>query len=169
MPLNSTQAAMLGLLHEGSMTGGDLNAAAQKWLAPYYNTTRSQIYRELPIMESQGYIKSGTPGSRNSLPYKITGAGKRAFQTWLKLDPAPDLLRSECMLRIAFGALHKGEGLEELLIWMRNHHELKVDELNGLLNEAAKENMDYDFAALQFAVMYHQMMIGWLETVELPD
>lgn len=169
MPLNPTQAAMLGLLHDAPMTGGDINAAAQKWLAPYYNTTRSQIYRELPILESQGYIKSGTPGSRNSLPYKITGAGKRAFQAWLKLNPASDILRNEAMLRIAFGALHKGDDLQDLLIWMRNHHELRVEEIAGLLNEAAQENMDHDYQALRFAHMYHLMVIGWLETVDLPE
>lgn len=169
MPLNATQAAMLGLLHDGPMTGGDLNALAKKWLAPYWTTTRSQVYRELPVMEDQGYIKSGPTGSRNSVPYKITAAGKRAFQTWLKQDPSPDMLRIESMLRISLGRLHKGEALEELLIWMRNQHELKVTEINALLNEAANEHMDYDYEALRFALMYHQMIIGWLETVELPD
>lgn len=168
MSLNPTQAAILGLLHDGPMIGGDINAIAQKWLAPHWNMTRSQVYRELPTLVDKGYTKAGPTGPRLSVPYKITAAGKRAFQAWLKMDPSPDLLRSEAMLRVALGGLHKGEALQDLLSWMRNHHELAVGEINTLMNEAAQENMDYDYQALLFALMYHQMVIGWLERVELP-
>lgn len=169
MPLNATQAAMIGLLHDGPMTGGDLTALANKWLAPYWNTTRSQIYRELPALEAQRYIKAGPTGSRNSVPYKITAVGKRAFQAWLKLTPSPDLLRSEAVLRVALGRLQEPEQLEELLDELAESHHKRVAEINALLNEAANEHMDYDYQALQFALMYHQMIIGWLEIVELPD
>lgn len=169
MPLNATQAAMLGLLHDGQMTGGELNDLAQKWLAPYWNMTRSQVYRELLSMDTQGYIKAGPVGFRNSVPYKVTASGKRAFQAWLKLDPNPDLLRSETMLRFALGGLHKGKAIQDLLNWMRNHNELAVDKITDLLSEAHSEGMEYDAQSLRFALMYHQMIIGWLETVELPD
>lgn len=169
MPLNPTQAAMLGLLHDGTMIGGEINDMAQRWIGPYWTVTRSQVYRELPTLESEGYIKAGPVGSRNSVPYTITAAGKRAFQIWLKMKPSSDLLRNEVMLRVSFGRLHKGNALQDLLSWARDRHERAVHEITGRLREAQDEGMDYDVAALRFAVMYHQTVIGWLETVELPE
>lgn len=170
MTINPTQAAILGLLHSSPMTGGDINAIADKWLTPYWNMTRSQVYRDIPTLADRGYIQPAKEyGPRNSLEYKITAAGKKAFQRWLNQEPAPELMRNESMLRVSLGALHKGESLQELLIWMRNYHELRIDEVKGLLIEARSEGMDFDEQALKFSLMYHQMMIGWLETVELPE
>src|SRR6185295_15130019 len=55
--LNPTAAALLGLLHDGPMTGGQLMAAAQRRLGPYWSMTRSQVYRELPALADAGFVK----------------------------------------------------------------------------------------------------------------
>src|SRR5262249_47780472 len=62
-------AALLGLLHDGSMTGGQLMAAAERRLGPYWSMTRSQVYRELPALAEMGFVKLGKPGARASQPY----------------------------------------------------------------------------------------------------
>src|SRR3954466_15014517 len=54
--INPTAAALLGLLHEGPMTGGQLMAAAERRLGPYWSMTRSQVYRELPVLAELGYV-----------------------------------------------------------------------------------------------------------------
>ena len=48
--VNPTAAALLGLLHDGPMTGGQLMAAAQRRLGSFWSMTRSQVYRELPAL-----------------------------------------------------------------------------------------------------------------------
>src|SRR5439155_24662483 len=100
-PLNSTAAALLGLLHEGPMTGGQLMSAAQRRLGPYWSMTRSQVYRELPALAGGGYVKLGKPGPRSSQPYAITPAGKRAFSRWLADDPGREAVRNPLALRVA--------------------------------------------------------------------
>lgn len=60
--VNPTAAALLGLLHEGPMTGGQLMAAAERRLAPYWSMTRSQVYRELPVLAERGFVRMGKPG-----------------------------------------------------------------------------------------------------------
>src|SRR5215207_971814 len=90
--LNATAAALLGLLHEGAMTGGQLMAAAESRLGPFWTTTRSQVYRELPALAERGYVRTGKPGPRSSQPYAITAAGKRAFSRWLS-EPASRAVR----------------------------------------------------------------------------
>src|SRR2546425_12987552 len=88
--VNPTAAALLGLLHDGPMTGGQLMSAAQKRLGPYWSMTRSQVYRELPALAQAGYVKLGKPRPRSSQPYSITPAGKRALRRWLSEGPGPD-------------------------------------------------------------------------------
>ena len=72
--VNPTAAALLGLLHEGPMTGGQLMAAAERRLAPYWSMTRSQVYRELPVLAERGFVRLGKPGPRMSQPYAITAS-----------------------------------------------------------------------------------------------
>src|SRR5256885_17171859 len=101
--INPTAAALLGLLHDGPMTGGQLMTAAQKRLGPYWSMTRSQVYRELPALADAGYVKLGKPGPRSSQPYSITPAGKRAFTRWLSEEPGRDSVRNPPAFRVAFG------------------------------------------------------------------
>ena len=73
--VNATAAALLGLLHESPMTGGQLMAAAERRLGPYWSMTRSQVYRELPVLADLGFVRLGKPGPRSSQPYAITASG----------------------------------------------------------------------------------------------
>src|SRR5215203_2154178 len=59
--INSTAAALLGLLHDGPMTGGELVAAAKERMEPFWSVTRSQVYRELPGLAAAGYDHSRNP------------------------------------------------------------------------------------------------------------
>ena len=168
MNINPTMAAILGLLHSGPMTGGQVNEMAQKWLSPYWNVTRSQVYRELPYMESLGFVKSGKSGPRNSLPYQITASGKRRFKVWLKESPAPDAIRSESLLRISFGHLMEDGGLPSLLEKMREEHEAALENIRLLSKEAADGEMIYDRKVLKFMYGYHASAIRWLHMVSFP-
>ena len=113
--INPTAAALLGLLHEGPMTGGQLMASAERRLGPYWSMTRSQVYRELPALAEQGYVRLGKPGPRSSQPYAITAAGKRAFSRWLSETPGRDAVRNPTALRVAFGAQHTSAQLKAAL------------------------------------------------------
>lgn len=99
--LNATAAALLGLLHEGPRTGGELIAAAGERFGSFFSVTRSQVYRELPALAEAGLVREGKQGPRSSQQYVITAAGKKAFKSWLTEEPGPDHLRSPLLLRIA--------------------------------------------------------------------
>lgn len=98
--LNATAAALLGLLHEGPQTGGQLVAAARDRFGSFFSVTRSQVYRELPALASAGLVRLGKQGPRSSQQYVITAAGKKAFKSWLGSEPGPDHLRSPLILRL---------------------------------------------------------------------
>src|SRR5690606_21556213 len=100
--LNATAAALLGLLHEGSMTGGQLMSEATRRLGPFWTMTRSQVYRELPALAEVGYVRVGKPGPRASVPYTISASGKRAFAKWINESSGIGQLRDPVALRTAF-------------------------------------------------------------------
>ncbi|MGH3731439.1 MAG: PadR family transcriptional regulator [Micromonosporaceae bacterium] len=161
--LNATAAALLGLLHEGPMTGGQLMAAAQRRLGPFWSMTRSQVYRELPALADLGYVRLGKPGPRSSQPYGITAAGKRAFVRWLKEPFGRDQLRNPVTLRVAFGGMHTSKQLDSLYEEALDYHTTGLNEARNASRDAGKEGDTYGASALDFAVAYHRAALGWLK------
>src|SRR5438105_10396811 len=127
--VNPTAAALLGLLHDGPMTGGQLMAAAQRRLGSFWSMTRSQVYRELPALAEAGYVKLGKPGARSSQPYSITPAGKRAFTRWLAEPPGREALRNPVALRVAFGAHQSAAQLQQAYTQAAEQHNAALAEV----------------------------------------
>ncbi|WP_130348033.1 PadR family transcriptional regulator [Herbihabitans rhizosphaerae] len=107
--LNATAAALLGLLHDGPQTGGELVSAARERFGAFFSVTRSQVYRELPALADAGLVRLGKQGPRSSQQYQVTAAGKKAFKSWLTTEPGPDHLRSPLILRIAHASTLSGK------------------------------------------------------------
>ena len=162
--VNATAAALLGLLHEGPMTGGQLMAAAQRRLGAYWSMTRSQVYRELPALAEAGYVKLGKPGARSSQPYSITPAGKRAFVRWLGEAPGREALRNPVALRIAFGSQQSASQLKEVHQQAIEFHTAALAESREQAKEVKKAGDDFGASALEFAVAYHRAALSWLKT-----
>src|SRR5947208_8145846 len=151
-PLNSTAAALLGLLHESPMTGGQLMSAAQRRLGAFWSMTRSQVYRELPALAEAGYVKLGKPGARSSQPYSITPAGKRAFTRWLADPPGREAVRNPVALRVAFGGQQAGARLQEIYAQATDYHNAALAEAREQAKQVKRAGDDYGAAALEFAV-----------------
>jgi DNA-binding PadR family transcriptional regulator len=145
------------------MTGGQLMAAAEKRLGPYWSMTRSQVYRELPALAEMGFVKLGKPGPRASQPYSITPAGKRAFARWLSEPPGTESLRNPVALRVAFGAHHGATALKELYDQAVEAHNNALNEIREQAKIVKAEGDNYGAAALEFAVGYHKAAIAWLK------
>lgn len=166
--LNATAAALLGLLHEGPMTGGQLMSAAERKLGPFWTMTRSQVYRELPALADAGYVRMGKPGPRASQPYTISASGKRAFARWLSEPVSRDQMRNPVTLRVAFGKLHDGSQLAELYRTAEKQHTEAMAEAREAAKDAAADGDDYAAAALNFAVQYHKAALTWLKSAPRP-
>jgi DNA-binding PadR family transcriptional regulator len=146
------------------MTGGQLMAAAEKRLGPYWSMTRSQVYRELPALAEVGYVKLGKPGPRSSQPYSITAAGKRAFTRWLSEAPGRDAVRNPIALRVAFGSQHSAAQLRQLYAGANQYHTDALASAREQARETRKNGDEYGAAALEFAVAYHRAALSWLKS-----
>lgn len=159
--LNDTQAAILGLLHDGQAHGGEIVDVAEKWM-PYFSVTRSQIYRELKAMTTTGLVREGKAGPRLKQPYQITAAGKRAFKAWMVSEPALDPIRNTMALRQAFAGLIPGDDMVDIKGQFIALHTAALNEINDRLKEAHEEGLWNDGLALKFAAAYHEAALNWL-------
>jgi DNA-binding PadR family transcriptional regulator len=164
--LNSTAAALLGLLHEGPMTGGELVAAAKERMEPFWSVTRSQVYRELPGLADSGFVRPGKLGPRAAQPYTITAAGKRAFRAWLAEDAGADHSRNPLVLRVGFGAHQQPGAVAALVADARGRHQEALAANRSRVTRLKKEGADpYMLATAEFGVAYERALLRWLDTV----
>ncbi|EQD86762.1 PadR family transcriptional regulator [Saccharopolyspora erythraea NRRL 2338] len=160
--LNATSAALLGLLHEGPKTGGQLVAAATERFGGFFSVTRSQVYRELPALTDAGLLRLGKQGPRSSQQYAITAAGKRAFKSWLNTEPGPDNVRSPLILRLVHSGSLTPKQRAALVDSARVQYAAKLDEARN----AAKATTDpYEKAAADFAVAHNRAVIKLLDAI----
>jgi DNA-binding PadR family transcriptional regulator len=165
MGLNSTSAVILGVLHDGAATGGEMVAAASRRLTAQGGVTRSQVYRELPGLARAGYIKAGKEGARSSHPYSITAAGRKAFTQWASAPNGSDTVRSHAVLRLGFGAHLSTEQRREIVAAARQEHEAALAAHKRDAAELKRAGDTFGAVAVEFAVAYERALIRWLDSV----
>jgi DNA-binding PadR family transcriptional regulator len=165
--LNATAAALLGLLHEGPMTGGQLAAAARDRLGAFWKMTRSQIYRELPVLADQGYVRAGKIGLRGAVPYHLTVKGRNAFRRWLDHDPSGEAQRNPVLLRVFFGDVYGAAKLRKLLADRREEDRERLAMLRDQIKEATADGDKYRKAALDCVLKQLESELRWLQSVRL--
>lgn len=160
---NATAAALLGLLHDGAMTGWDLVIRAGERIGNFWTLTQSQVYRELTRMAEAGLVVVGEPGPRDRKPYTITQAGRAAFGEWLAKEPADDQLRVPLLLTIQFADHLPPARLAEIIAAQRARHEAR---LAGYRANEDRVSDPRRLATLRFGIRHEEAALAWFD--ELP-
>lgn len=160
--LNATSAALLGLLHEGPRTGGQLVAVAGERFGPFFSVTRSQVYRELPVLAEAGLLRLGKRGARSSQQYLITAAGKRAFKSWLNSTSGSDHLRSPLILRLVHAGQLTSKQRANLVSSARADYLVHLDRARA---EAKAATDPYTKAAADFTVAHRRAVLKLLDAI----
>jgi DNA-binding PadR family transcriptional regulator len=160
--VNATSAALLGLLHEGPMSGGQLVAEAEERFGAFFSVTRSQVYRELPALAAAGLLEPGERGPRASQQYVITAAGKRAFRAWLAAGRGADSLRSPLVLRLLYAPTLGARQRAELV---RTSREAYTERLSAARATAHGERDPYRKAVADFAVAHIRAVLRLLDAI----
>ncbi len=160
--MNATAAALLGLLHDGPATGGQLVAGAGERFGAFFSVTRSQVYRELPALSKEGLVRLGKQGPRSSQQYLITAAGKKAFKTWLSSEAGPDHLRSPLILRLVHAGSLTVKQRSSLLESARASYTQQLDEAKGATKAA---DGPYAKAVAEFAQAQAKAALKLLDSI----
>ena len=161
--VNATAAALLGLLHDGPATGGELIAAAHASYGGYFGLTRSQVYRELPALADAGLLRLGKQGARASQQYVVTAAGRKAFKAWLAGGGGEhDAVRSPLVLRLVHSEkLAPAQRLE----LVESARESVAARLAAARAAAGRTETPRQRAAADFAVAHVRALGKLVETV----
>jgi DNA-binding PadR family transcriptional regulator len=169
VPINSTSAVILGLLHDGEATGGEIVASAEQRLAAQGGVTRSQVYRELPTLVDAGLIEADAAPSgarrRTSQAYAITAAGRVAFAAWAQAPIGGDLVRSATVLRLGFGAHLTAAQRVQIIEAARAEHEVAFSEHVQCAKALRASGDGFAASAAEFAVEYERAFLAWLDSV----
>ncbi len=160
--LNATSAALLGLLHTGPMTGGQLVAAAGERFGSFFSVTRSQVYRELPVLAEAGLLRLGKKGARSSQQYVLTAAGKRAFKSWLNSPWGADNLRSPLILRLMHAGQLTAKQRANLVNSARADY---LDHLDEARADAKAAGNPYAKAVAEFTVAHRRAVLKLLDAI----
>jgi DNA-binding PadR family transcriptional regulator len=160
--LNATSAALLGLLHVGPMTGGQLVAAADERFGSFFGVTRSQVYRELPVLTKAGLLRLGKRGARSSQQYVLTAAGKRAFKSWLNSTSGSDNLRSPLILRLVHAGQLTAKQRVSLISSARAVYLGYLDEARA---DARAATSPYIKAVADFTVAHRRAVLKLLDAI----
>ena len=162
--LNATAASLLGFLQIGPKSGYELAAVIESSIGNFWNITRSQVYRELSLLEASGYVRVGKTGVRERKPYTATPLGRRAFDAWIAREPADDITRSPLLLALFFGDRIDRATLARFLRDHRVRHERKLAEYRARLPELERR---YPFPAytMRYGLMHEEMILAWFESL----
>jgi DNA-binding PadR family transcriptional regulator len=160
--LNATSAALLGLLHTEPMTGGQLVAAAGERFGSFFSVTRSQVYRELPVLAEAGLLRLGKKGARSSQQYVLTAAGKRAFKSWLNSPAGADNLRSPLILRLMHAGQLTAKQRANLVNTARADCLSHLDEARA---DAKAVGNPYAKAVAEFTVAHRRAVLKLLDAI----
>lgn len=167
-PLNPTAASLLGLLHDGPMTGWDLVSTAQQAIGAFWSLTRSQVYRELAAMTGAGLLTAGERGRRDARPYTLTEAGRAAFAAWLDGGPGAETIRFPLLLTVLFGRHLPPGRLAAVLAERQVVHASRAahyDEVDKAVRDAPGTPDPYAMAVLDFGRHYERAVLDWFVTL----
>lgn len=176
MPIkNKTRFALLGVLSLISGSGYDIKKFCDKSISHFWNENFGHIYPVLAQLEEEDLIKQvNADGDERRKVYGITIKGKDEFISWLMQPVEYQPVRSELLLKVAFGSYIPKEKVVQML---KEVYERKRLQLKEYLNiEAAYKNDErvlkddsypYWLAPLRYGILATEASIRWCdETIE---
>jgi PadR family transcriptional regulator AphA len=157
---------ILGLLAQNPMTGYDMRKHVQDVLSVVTNASYGSLYPTLHKLLEDGAVQmdeveqDGRPAKKI---YRITNAGAKDLQGWLKEPATEDKIKREFLLKLYFAKELPKQDL--LTILLRRREEMQV-RLASLYSEREATNDPRQKWILDYALSMYQAEMIWLEQVQ---
>jgi PadR family transcriptional regulator, regulatory protein AphA len=164
--ISATEAALLGLLTRGELSGYDLQRAGERSGGFFWAPTKSRIYAVLPQLVERGFATSREvtqQGRPTKQLYRITKSGRAALQVWLEEPPVFDPERAPLLLKLYFGDLLEPE---IVLGHIRKARSEVLDLKRRLEAQPPESGSLYADLTLRQGLEWARAMIRWTSTAE---
>jgi DNA-binding PadR family transcriptional regulator len=161
----SLKFGMLGLLAEQPLHAYSLKGRFQELLGGSWEVNIGQVYTTLQRLERDGLVEPAEPrGDRGRLPYRLTGEGRKALETWLaEPESEPQQLREAIYLKLLLAARVANGDLPGLLARQRRVYLQRLKDLAVVEEEARSQGRD-DLALLyQGALLHTEADLKWVD------
>ena len=169
--LSPTAKIILSFLRLRPRSGYDIRQAVSVSTQFFWGASFGQIYPELRRLEDAGLVELESEGSRRRKTYRLTSAGERTLDDWLR-DGESSLFqyRDEGLLRLFFSDLTDPEAALDNIRRMREWREEAVAFFRSEIQPHADEDVDlgYEFPrrALEFGLVMLEAQAKWLAELE---
>jgi DNA-binding PadR family transcriptional regulator len=163
MKLNDPDYVVLGFLHFRPMTGYELKTIMDETTGHFYRPSFGGIYPGLARLAKEGCVAvtQTTVGGKLRKTYRPLPAGRKAFQTWLKV--VPDITRGPgyILAKMFFW------GLGDRAMADANTHEIirlaeeRIRWLEGVGKSVAGQADGYQTATCRFGMDYYRFLADW--------
>ncbi|HSK14530.1 MAG TPA: PadR family transcriptional regulator [Gaiellaceae bacterium] len=168
--LTTTEAAVLGHLSFGELSGYDLTKSIETGVGMFWAPARSGIYAVLPRLVTKG-LATRRAVRQSARPdkhvYAITDAGHAALRRWLESGPSePDPAHNPLLLRVFFGAASDPGTVARHVAERRRQAQERLGLLAGLRKGlvGGREAQDvYRRFVVDWGLEYYEAVVRWAD------
>jgi PadR family transcriptional regulator AphA len=163
--ISATEAALLGLLTRGEMSGYDVQRAAETSGGFFWAPAKSRIYAVLPRLVTRGFATSRSVVQETRPKkqlYRITRAGRDALQLWLEEPPTMEPERVPLLLKIYFGELLEPDVLVSHVRKLKAEADSLIERLGALDQTPTAESLFSDLT-IRHGLEWAHAMSRWAE------
>jgi PadR family transcriptional regulator, regulatory protein AphA len=169
MTLTATEAALLGLLRHGEMSGYDLRKLVERSVGYYWTPAKTQIYSSLPRLVESGLATRRTVRQTERPDkhlYAITEAGRDSVSDWIEHAPLDaGLGRNVLLLKLALAdETHAGPLLEQVRARRAEAEQLRA-ELVGLEASGGDGDPPFEYLTRRYGFFHVDALTNWLDEV----
>jgi PadR family transcriptional regulator, regulatory protein AphA len=164
--LTATEAALLGLLRKGPMSGYDLRKDVERSVGYFWAPAKTQIYATLPRLVEAGYatqekvVQSARP---DKTIYELTEAGREALREWVEDAPLEaGHGRNLILMKLYLGEDADPEALRRQLAERRAEAERLLAEI-GELEEAGASGSPFEAITRRWGLLYAEALLRWTD------
>jgi DNA-binding PadR family transcriptional regulator len=165
--VSANDAAVLGLLAEGEISGYDLDKLIRNSVGFFWTPVKSHVYTTLARLVDAGYtsVRAVEQTTRpDKRLYRITAPGEAALRRWLdesRLEPAR--FKNSFLLKVFFGKHMDHDALVRHIEEGRADVQEELSQLEAIERDADPERNFYGWLALTYGLQRDRATIRWAD------
>jgi DNA-binding PadR family transcriptional regulator len=163
----SVPHALLALLSEGPKYGLRLQSEFEARTGEVWPLNVGQVYTTLQRLERDGLVETDGEGERSRKRYRISSAGERELDGWLRTPP--DLVpppRDELVIKVLVALQIPGIDVHEI-VQVHRRHAVEVMQRYTQVKAAAAPN-DVPLALVADAELFRlEAIVRWLDAADV--
>ncbi len=168
MRTSGVSYVILGALRHGPKSGYEIKQLVDKATRFFWAASYGQIYPELRRLQEDGLVESSEErsGGRRRIPHRLTAAGRRELEKWLREPSAGYELRDEGLLKLFFADVLERDDALALVRAFKREREAVLAGLRAVEAGLPTGASGFPLVVLAYGLELHEWAIDWCSRLE---